>query len=212
MKKGLWYRFAGWLVRAIVFRLTGGLTIKDAHHVPSEGPMLLASVHLSHLDPPLLGSICPRELRFMAKEELFKNFLFGGLIRSLGAFPVKRGSSDMAAIKLALQWLKEGRAVLVFPEGQRGDGKELQPMQGGAHLLAKRSRAVVVPVGISGTEKVMPRGGKGLHRARVTVVYGTPFSVADLPDDTKETFVAELSKRLIECCSSAGLKLELPTE
>lgn len=212
MKKGLWYRFAGWLVREIVLRLTGGLKIQGSHNVPTEGPMLLASVHLSHLDPPLLGSICPRELRFMAKEELFKNVLLRSLIRSLGAFPVKRGTSDMAAIKLALQWLNESRAVLVFPEGQRGDGKALQHLQGGAHLLAKRSGATVVPVGISGTEKVMPRGGKGLRRARVTVVYGAPFRVLDLPDDSKETFSAELSKRLVECCSAAGLTLELAAE
>lgn len=212
MRKGLWYRFAAWLVRTFVFPLAGGLTVIGKENVPKEGALVVASVHLSHLDPPLLGSTCPRELRFMAKEELFKNPLLGGLIKSLGAFPVKRGTSDMAAIKLAIQWLQEGRAVLVFPEGQRGDGTHLQPLQSGAHLLAKRSGAMIVPVGIAGTHKVMPRGSKGIHRARTTVVYGKPFLLSEVPEDSKEAFANFLGTRLVEACRAAGLELKLATQ
>ena len=210
--KGTWYRFAGWLVRNLFFRNMGGLTVTGRENVPSTGPVLITSVHLSHLDPPLLGSVCPRQLRFMAKEELFKNPLLSALIRSLGAFPIRRGESDRAAIKLTLQWLEDNGTVLMFPEGQRGDGTTMGVFQSGAAMLAKRSGATVVPVGICGTHKILPRGGKGVRRAPVTVVFGRPFTykeTAVLDDDKQDraAFNMELERRILLACADAGLTL-----
>lgn len=191
----------------------GGLEVRGKENVPSTGPLIVASIHLSHLDPPLIGSVCPRQVRFMAKEELFKNPVFAWLIRSLGAFPIKRGTSDMNAIKLTLKWLEGGNTVLIFPEGQRGDGETMRAFQPGAAMLAKRSGAQVVPLGISGTETIMPKGGKGLKRARVTVVFGQPllYSQFETTDDDKlnrQAFLDELAYRIQSACGDGGLQLK----
>ena len=211
-RKALWYRFIAFLARWLVFGPTGGVKISGEGHVPPVGPVLIAPVHVSHFDPPLLGSTCPRELRFMAKEELFKNPLFSALIRSVGAYPVKRGEGDTAAIRLTLKWLEEGRAVLVFPEGQRGDAVTLGSMLPGIAVLAKKSGAPVIPVGIYGTHIIKPKGGKGVHRCKVRLVYGKPirYEEASKEGDEKsgrQQFLDRLRDGILEACREAGLEL-----
>ncbi|MCU0317696.1 MAG: 1-acyl-sn-glycerol-3-phosphate acyltransferase, partial [Fimbriimonadaceae bacterium] len=85
-----WYHFVKWFVRTVFFGLMGGVNSVGRENVPPKGRLIVASVHISHIDPPLIGSVFPRTLRFMAKQELFK-FPLGILLRSLLAFPVKRG-------------------------------------------------------------------------------------------------------------------------
>ena len=213
-KKGTWFRIAGWVSRNIFYRPMGGLCVRGTENVPISGPLIVAAVHLSHLDPPLIGSTCPRQVRFMAKEELFRNPFLSALIKSLGAFPIKRGTSDMSAIKLTLKWLEDGNTVLVFPEGQRGDGVSLGALQPGTAMLAKKSGATIIPVGLSGPERVLSRGKGGLHRARVTVVFGKPFTYAEIAgsDEDKtvrQHFTEELAKRIADTCHEAGLDLRI---
>ncbi len=174
-----------------------------------EGPVLVAPVHMSMLDPPLLGCTSPRALRFMAKEELFRPPGLSHLIRSLGAFPVRRGENDTAAIRLALERLSLGEAVLVFPEGTRNDGRTMLPIQVGLAMLAKRTGATILPVGIAGTEKVLPKGASRPRRARVTVAYGHPFRYEDVAEglterEARKAFAAELGRRIQAACVEAG--------
>lgn len=211
--KALWYRFIAFLARWLVFGSTGGVKITGEEHVPPNGAVLIAPVHVSHFDPPLLGSTCPRELRFMAKEELFKNPVFGALIRSVGAYPVKRGEGDTAAIRLTLKWLQEGRAVLVFPEGQRGDGVTMGQMLPGIAVLARKSGAPVVPVGIYGTHIIKPKGGKGIHRCKVRLVYGKAIYYEERSKEGDEKygrqhFLDTLRDGILEACRDAGLELK----
>ncbi|MBS1723976.1 MAG: 1-acyl-sn-glycerol-3-phosphate acyltransferase [Armatimonadetes bacterium] len=208
----LWYRTAAFLARC-GFRCLGGLKVVGAERVPMSGPLLVAPIHVSHFDPPIVGATCPRPLRFMAKEELFRSRLFGGLIRSLGAYPVRRGESDTATIRKTIEWLQEGSAVLVFPEGSRGNGEEMKVIQSGIAVLAKRTGATILPVGINGTFQSYPRGAKKPKRAKFTVVYGEPFRYADLPTTGNEKqdrsqFAQELRERIARAANEAGLAVK----
>lgn len=207
----LWYRFVSWLMRVGYLGLMGGVRVHGMENVPMSGAVIIAPVHVSFLDPPVLGGVCPRSLRFMAKEELFKGPL-GALIRSLGAFPVKRGATDTAAVRLAIEELGKGRALIMFPEGQRGDAVTMQPIQSGMAMLAKKTGAQVVPVGLGGTNIMWPRGSKKIRRARITVVFGRPFTYADIKaGDDKEArrlFAERLGSDILRLTNEAGLPLK----
>src|SRR5436190_18063312 len=160
-ERSAWYAFVLRLVRNGFFRLvTGGLRSIGEENIPKTGAVIFAPNHVSNLDPPAIAcGTNKRQLAFMAKEELFKG-PFGKLIASVGAFPVRRGEGDTEAIRKTIALLEEGRAVLVFPEGTRGDGKQLGPINRGVAMLAKRTNATVLPIGVVGTHVVAPKGGK----------------------------------------------------
>jgi len=138
------------------------------------GPVLLASNHVSVLDPPLVGGAAPRELHFMAKEELFRIPLFGRLITALNSHPVKRDGSDGRALKTAIRLLAEGHAMLVFPEGTRGVEGHLGEGKAGAGMLAVMSGAPVVPVFVSGSGRALPPGQAVPRPSKVRVTFGRP--------------------------------------
>lgn len=203
-----WYGSVRMIVRTLFFGALGGIRTRGTEHVPREGRLIVAPVHLSYLDPPAVACGLPRQLTFMAKEELFKG-AFGWLIRSLGAFPVKRGDADTEAIKQALALLDEERALLVFPEGTRGDGVTLLPINRGVTLLARRSAAPVLPVAISGTHRIWPKGSKRIRRSRIEIVCGPTFRYADFAEekDPKEAFSCHLRDELLRLQALAGLPL-----
>lgn len=171
-----WLYRAGWALVRGVARLVWRLEVVGAERVPLEGAVIIAPNHLSLLDPPLIGCACPRELRFIAKAELFRYGLFSRLIRRLGAFPVERGAADVGAIKTALNFLNQGRAVIIFIEGTRGDGVHLLPPTPGVTLLARQSGAAVVPTAIVGSDKAWPKGAKLPRRAHIQVAFGEPIT------------------------------------
>lgn len=209
-----WYWFVRNLVRLLFFGAGGGFRVCGVDRVPRNGPVIVAPVHVSTLDPPAVACGLPRMLAFMAKAELFKFPVFGSLIRSLGAFPVRRGEGDTEAVRLTLKLLDEGRAVLVFPEGTRGDGRTMLPVNRGVAMLAKRSGALVLPVGLSGTVKRLPRGASFPRLGRVTVWFGEPFRYADISGSGKEqekAFSAELQSRLLTACREAGFAVQAPS-
>jgi len=143
--------------------------------LPTSGGMILAANHVSFVDPLFIGvAMVERQLHFLAKEELFRSALFGALIRDLRAFPVRRGQIDHSAIKRCLRLLEAGEALLMFPEGTRGDGKVLQEGEEGIGLLVARSGCPVVPVYVRGTDKVLPRGKRIPRVHPVTVYFGQP--------------------------------------
>jgi 1-acyl-sn-glycerol-3-phosphate acyltransferase len=161
-----------------VMRLLFGLRRRGAEHVPAEGPVLLVANHASVLDPPLVGGAAPRQLSFLAKAELFEVPLFGGFIRRLGARPLRREGPDAGALRTALRVLRDGGALLVFPEGTRGEEGVLGPAKPGAGMLAVLGQAPVVPVYISGSGRAWPRGRKFPRPASVTVTFGPPLELA----------------------------------
>jgi 1-acyl-sn-glycerol-3-phosphate acyltransferase len=155
-----------------LMRLLFRLEAHGLEHVPMTGPMLLAANHVSVLDPPLVGGAAPRELHFMAKEELFRIPLFGRLITGLNSHPVKRDGSDGRALKTAIRLLAEGHAMLVFPEGTRGVEGRLGEGKAGVGMLAVMSGAPVVPVFVSGSGRAWPPGQAVPKPAKVRVTFG----------------------------------------
>ena len=164
-------------IAVALMRLLFRLEVVNAGLVPATGPVLLVSNHVSLLDPPLVGGAAPRPLVFMAKEELFRIPLFGRLIRALNARPVRRDGSDMRALKAALAVLAEGHAILVFPEGTRGEeGGTLREGKPGVGMLAVLSGAPVVPVFVSGSGAALPRGRALPRPTKVRVSFGPPLT------------------------------------
>ena len=164
----------------LLFRVEG----YGQEHVPAEGPVLIVANHSSILDPPLVGGMCPRQLTFLAKAELFRIPGFGGLIRRLGAQPLRREGADPSALRTAQRVLAEGKALLVFPEGTRGDEGDLREPKAGAALLAVQSGATVVPAYVRGSGRAWPRGRRLPRPVKVVVTFGAPlrFPRATGPD------------------------------
>ena len=157
-----------------LMRLLFRVEARGLENLPVAGPVLLVSNHSSVLDPPLVGGAAPLRLSFLAKAELFRLPLFGGLLRRLGARPVRREGPDPAAMRMALRVLEEGGALLVFPEGTRGPEGVLRPAKAGAGMLAVMSGAPVVPVYVKGSGRAWPRGARVPRPAKVTVAFGAP--------------------------------------
>jgi len=134
----------------------------------------VASNHCSNLDPILVGALFPRRLKYFAKEELFRPFLFGRIIRILGAVPVSRDNNAAAAgaLKGFFKFLKEGSDVLIFPEGSRSSDGKLLPLENGVGLIASHSQAPILPVFIKGSSKSMPPGAAIVKPVKITVTFG----------------------------------------
>jgi 1-acyl-sn-glycerol-3-phosphate acyltransferase len=158
----------------IVFSLYNRLSIKWTEPLPENRNVILASNHCSNLDPLLVGVAFPRRLRYFAKEELFRPFLFGNIIRILGSVPVSRGNSAAAAgaLKGFFKFLEEGSDVLIFPEGSRSTDGKLLPLEGGVGLIASHSQAPILPVFVKGTHEAMPPGAAMVTPAKITITFG----------------------------------------
>lgn len=158
----------------LLMRLLFRLEARGTEHVPREGALLVVANHSSLLDPPIVGGMAPRPLSFLAKEELFRIPLFGRFIHGLNARPLKREGADPRALRTALRLLEEGHALLVFPEGTRGEEGTLRPPKAGAALLAVLSGVPVVPAYVQGSGRVWPRGRTLPRTGKVLVTFGPP--------------------------------------
>jgi 1-acyl-sn-glycerol-3-phosphate acyltransferase len=150
------------------------MRVYGAEHVPRSGPVVIASNHIAGIDVVVLGRASPRTLRYMAKAELFTyNRILAWMLRHAGAFGVRRGESDLEALRLARRVLQAGHALGVFAEGTRQPSEAIGTVQPGASLIALSEGAPIVPVVIQGTIF-----SKQSLRHPVTVMFGPPLAVA----------------------------------
>ncbi len=186
----------------------GGLRVQGEENVPKTGPVLLVSNHVSYLDPVSIGDACPRRVAFMGKAELFEIKPLGFLLRGVDAYPVRRGVSDRAAFKNTLALLADNRVVCIFPEGTRSVDGNLGEAEAGAALFATRTGCPVVPVFVSGSNKMLDGKGK-VHRHAITVAFGAPFTLSRDADrntagarlmaaiaETRDTYAEKPSRRI----------------
>jgi len=163
-----------------VFGLCIGEKVIGRDRVPREGPLLIVANHLSYLEPPLLAAIIPRRITFLAGHELYEMPWLAPILRAMGALPVRRGGMrDLEALRAAVTLLKQGEAVALFPEGRISLEPGLERAKPGLSLLAQRSGAQILPVGISGTDRldrVAPFLTARWRQPRVRVQIGRPFT------------------------------------
>lgn len=164
------YNFAKGLVGLYV-KPVYRMNVIGKENVPKQGPVIICSNHISNWDPLVVGITCPRNIYFMAKEELFTNKIIGVLLRKVHAFPIKRGMKDRNALRTALEILKGGNTLGLFPEGTRSKNGEVGEGLSGVGFFALRSDAKVTPCAIIGPYQ------KG---KRLKVVYGKPINMEEL--------------------------------
>lgn len=183
------------LVAKIYFRLE----VFGSERLPSEGGFILApGGHRSILDTPMISLAGPRVLRYMGAETYFNVPGFGWFLRAMGGFPVQRAATDRAALRLAEWVLNNGEPLAVFPEGTRQEGPLIQPLKEGAAFLACRTGLPIVPVGVGGTERAMPKGRNYPLPRKVTLVIGEPIRPAERPEGSrvKRSEVRRISEQL----------------
>lgn len=177
--QGLASRIAYFVARAFVVgftRLWTRARIEGREHVPATGAFVLAPVHRSNMDTPISACVTRRRLRFMGKDSLWKKKPAAVLLSTLGGFPVSRGTADREALKRCIAVLDGGEPLVLFPEGERKSGDVVQPLFDGAAYVALKAGVPIVPVGIAGSEAVMPKGARFIHPAKVHVIVGPPIT------------------------------------
>jgi 1-acyl-sn-glycerol-3-phosphate acyltransferase len=178
-------------------RVVWRLRVEGREHLP-QGPFILAPVHRSNIDTPLAGAITTRRMCFLGKDSMWKYRASAWLFDNLGGVPVRRGTSDREALRKCMEVLERGEPLVVFPEGGRRSGPIVQPLQEGAAYLALRAEVPIVPVGIGGSERAMPKGARLMRPTRVHIVVGEPI-VPPAPVDGSRAprrAVRELTARL----------------
>lgn len=169
------------------------IEVHGRENIPQSGGFILASNHLSFFDPVMLCAFCERTCFFMAKSELFEKPFLGPFIRKMNAFPVKRGTSDKAALGFAERVIEQGKVLGIFPEGKRTeDFKPIKPKNGVAYL-AKKARADVLPVSIH-------RNKGEIFRPDVVIRFGRPiaFESLGLDGEYKAHKIREAAKTIMD--------------
>jgi 1-acyl-sn-glycerol-3-phosphate acyltransferase len=192
------YDFSKLVVRALA-RTIWRARVFGAENVPAGGPLIVACNHISYYDPPVLGCLCPRRLRYIAKKELFTIPVLGPVIRALGAYAVDRQGSAAGAIKRSLHVLESGGAVGIFPEGTRNLRGEAAA-QTGVALLATLGQVPVVPARIRGTDRA-------LRLARIDVAFGAPLAPPAGRKATRDDlakFTREIMRAIDELTETIG--------
>jgi 1-acyl-sn-glycerol-3-phosphate acyltransferase len=183
-------------VLLVLFSLLFHIRVVHRKRLPARGGALIVSNHQSYLDPILVAMGTQRPLHPMARETLFRFRPFAMLIRSAYAFPVRRTSADLGAIREAMRRLKDGAAVLMFPEGPRTRDGSIAPLQAGLITIAGRAGVPIVPAVIEGAFEAWPRTCWLPRPHTIRVAYGEPLSAEEVAAGDPETLIKVLWHRM----------------
>ena len=163
-------RFLIWLVAKLLWRIS----FEGLENIPRTGAFVMAPVHRSFIDFGLVSGTTRRPMGYMGKESLWKNTYFGAFITHLGAYPVNRGAPDRESLRRTLELLESGKPLVLFPEGTRRSGPVIEHLHEGASYVAAKAGVAVIPVGIGGSERALPKG-KALPRpVKIHILVGEP--------------------------------------
>ncbi|MBL9205307.1 MAG: 1-acyl-sn-glycerol-3-phosphate acyltransferase [Opitutaceae bacterium] len=147
--------------------------VAGLENIPKQGAFIVACNHASHLDPPIIGSLVPRQMAFFARKTLWKPGIASWWLDGVGTIPVDRdGGSDVTAIRRVLQTLQSGKALILFPEGTRSPDGRLQPAKPGVGLIACKTQVPVLPVRIFNSHEAFGRKGGMRLGTRVSITFG----------------------------------------
>ena len=180
-----------------VLVLWNRFTSRGSENVPATGGCVICANHASFLDPPVVGvGVGHRQVRFMARDSLFKGRVMNWLLPAIGVIPLDRKRGDISALRKAIQSLKSGAVIGLFPEGTRSPDGQLQEPKGGVAFLIAKAGVPVVPARISGTFRAYPKGARFIRPCKVSITYGpaiAPAEVAALAEqDDGYTKIAQL--------------------
>ena len=194
----IWYEFCRTL---IALGATLGFRIRyyGQRNIPQTGPFLMVANHQSHLDPPLIGAGCPRQLSFVARKTLFDIPILGRLIANLHAIPIDRNGMGISGIKESLRRLKHGEPILLFPEGTRTRTGEISRFLPGFTALAVRSKAAIVPAAIDGAYQAWPRSQPFPFPGWVDVYFGPPIEPETVKALDDRQLLELVEERVGEC-------------
>jgi len=167
------YRFVRVLILAVA-KVFGRVEVIGAGNVPRKGSFILAPVHRSNIDFALVSLVTTRRMRYMGKDSIFKYKVLNPFFHALGAFPVHRGAADREALHTSIAVVESGQPLVMFPEGTRQSGPVVQELFDGTAYVAAKTGAPIVPVGIGGSERAMPKGSKFIHPGKIVLVIGEP--------------------------------------
>jgi 1-acyl-sn-glycerol-3-phosphate acyltransferase len=189
------------IVRGIIFglaRAVGRIEVVGAEKIPASGAYILAPVHRSNVDFALTSIVTKRPMRYMGKDNIWKSKPLGRFVSMLGAFPVHRGTADRDAMKACIEILRGGSPLVMFPEGTRQSGPIVQEMFDGTAYVAVKADVPIIPMGIGGTEAMMPKGSKMLRPTKLVLVVGDPIPPPGRNDSgrTARSAVTQLTERL----------------
>ena len=185
------------LIIKLLFILLTRRKVKSRENIPKRGPVVFVSNHIELVDSPLLWVSLGRRVYFMAKEDLFHSSMVAYFMTSLGAFPIRKGRQDRKALLRAKQILADGQALIIYPEGMRSQSRKIKLAFHGAALIASHSGAPVIPVGITGTEKV--RGiGWIWRRPQITMNIGEAFTLPPITGRPTKTKLSKLTDVIME--------------
>jgi 1-acyl-sn-glycerol-3-phosphate acyltransferase len=195
LARRLFYRFLRISSRMIA-SVGFGFRMEGRHHLEIEGAGLLLSTHQSMLDPVLIGMIANRRLNYLARKTLFKNVIFGFLIRVLDAIEIDRDKGGLAGLREMLARLKKGELVLLFPEGTRTLDGNVGDLKPGFIPIARRTKVPLIPIAIVGAYDCLPRGAKLPTRKPIAVVVGEPLASETYESMSDEALLSNLLDRL----------------
>ncbi|MEW6214032.1 MAG: lysophospholipid acyltransferase family protein [Nitrospirota bacterium] len=197
-----------WFLKVIFYtflKVFNRLEVIGSENVPEKGGVIVAANHVSYLDPPIIGVALRRQATYMAKQGLFKVPLLGTFVK-LFSFPVNRDRPQLSTIREAINRLKNGGLIVLFPEGARSVDGSLLDAKRGIGMIAAMSRMPVVPALIEGTEKALPVGAKFLRPSKIKVIFGKPLKVEE--KETGKYFQERICKEIMEAIKNLKVKVE----